>query len=127
MTPTTPPSANATEDLVRTLRSPVIPEARSREPPSTAYVGGQTAGYIDLADRISERLPLVIATVIVLSFLLLLIAFRSIVVPLTAGLMNLLSVGAAYGILTFVFQEGHGAKLIGLSGPTARSSATCRC
>ena len=59
-----------------------------------------------------------IATVIVLSFLLLLIAFRSIVVPLTAGLMNLLSVGAAYGILTFVFQEGHGAKLLGLSGPS---------
>ena len=59
-----------------------------------------------------------IATVIVLSFLLLLIAFRSIVVPLTAGLMNLLSVGAAYGILTFVFQEGHGAKLLGLDGPS---------
>ena len=57
-----------------------------------------------------------IATVIVLSFLLLLIAFRSIVVPLTAGLMNLLSVAAAYGILTFVFQEGHGAQLIGLDG-----------
>ena len=94
----------------------MIPEAL-KGTTLAAYVGGQTAGYIDLADRISERLPLVIATVIVLSFLLLLIAFRSIVVPLTAGLMNLLSVGAAYGILTFVFQEGHGAKLIGLSGP----------
>ena len=82
----------------------------------TAYVGGQTAGYIDLADRISDKLPLVIAIVVVLSFLLLLLAFRSILVPLTAGLMNLLSVGAAYGILTFVFQEGHGAKLIGLDG-----------
>ncbi len=114
---TTAPSANATEDLVSTLRSPVIPEAVNGTT-LTAYVGGQTAGYIDLADRISERLPLVIATVILLSFLLLLIAFRSVVVPLTAGLMNLLSVGAAYGILTFVFQEGHGAKLIGLSGPT---------
>ena len=117
VTPTTPPSANATEDLVRTLRSPVIPGAL-KGTPLAAYVGGQTAGYIDLGDRISERLPLVIATVIVLSFLLLLIAFRSIVVPLTAGLMNLLSVGAAYGILTFVFQEGHGAKLLGLSGPS---------
>jgi putative drug exporter of the RND superfamily len=117
VTPTTPPSANATEDLVRTLRSPVIPSAL-KGTPLAAYVGGQTAGYIDLGDRISERLPLVIATVIVLSFLLLLIAFRSIVVPLTAGLMNLLSVGAAYGILTFVFQEGHGAKLLGLSGPS---------
>jgi len=116
VTPTTSPSANATETLVRTLRSPVIPDALKGTTPA-AYVGGQTAGYIDLGDRISERLPLVIATVIVLSFVLLLIAFRSMVVPLTAGLMNLLSVGAAYGILTFVFQEGHGAKLLGLSGP----------
>jgi RND superfamily putative drug exporter len=116
VTPTTSPSADATEALVRTLRSPVIPEAL-KGTTLAAYVGGQTAGYIDLGDRISERLPLVIATVIVLSFLLLLIAFRSIVVPLTAALMNLLSVGAAYGILTFVFQEGHGAKLLGLSGP----------
>ena len=116
VTPTTSPSANATETLVRTLRSPVIPDAL-KGTTLAAYVGGQTAGYIDLGDRISERLPLVIATVIVLSFLLLLLAFRSMVVPLTAGLMNLLSVGAAYGILTFVFQEGHGAKLLGLSGP----------
>ena len=112
---TTAPSADSTEDLVRHLRSPVIPDAL-KGTTLTAYVGGQTAGYIDLADRISDKLPLVIATVIVLSFLLLLIAFRSIVVPLTAGLMNLLSVGAAYGILTFVFQEGHGAQLIGLDG-----------
>jgi uncharacterized membrane protein YdfJ with MMPL/SSD domain len=114
---TAAPSANATEDLVSTLRAPVIPEA-VKGTTLTGYVGGQTASYIDLADRISERLPLVIATVILLSFLLLLVAFRSVVVPLTAGLMNLLSVGAAYGILTFVFQEGHGAKLIGLSGPS---------
>src|SRR5436190_509545 len=115
--PTTSPSADATETLVRTLRSPVIPKA-VQGTTLTPYVGGQTAGYIDLADRIGERLPLVIATVLVLSFLLLMVAFRSIVVPLTAGLMNLLSVGAAYGILTFVFQEGHGAKLIGLPGPS---------
>jgi RND superfamily putative drug exporter len=115
VTPTTPPSGNATEDLVRHLRATVIPDALQGTT-LTAYVGGQTAGYIDLADRISDRLPLVIATVIVLSFLLLLVAFRSVVVPLTAGLMNLLSVGAAYGILTFVFQEGHGAELLGLSG-----------
>jgi RND superfamily putative drug exporter len=115
--PTTAPSAHATETLVRTLRSPVIPNA-VKGTTLTAYVGGQTAGYIDLANQISKRLPVVIATVIVLSFLLLMVAFRSIVVPLTSGLMNLLSVGAAYGILTFVFQEGHGAKLIGLSGST---------
>jgi putative drug exporter of the RND superfamily len=116
VTPTTSPSADATENLVRTLRSPVIPNA-VQGTTLAAYVGGQTAGYIDLANRIGDRLPFVIATVIVLSFLLLMIAFRSLVVPLTAGLMNLLSVGAAYGILTFVFQEGHGAKVIGLDGP----------
>jgi RND superfamily putative drug exporter len=115
--PTTAPSSNATEDLVRHLRSSVIPAAL-KGTDLDAFVGGQTAGYIDLADRISERLPLVIATVIALSFVLLMLAFRSVVVPLTAGLMNLFSVGAAYGVLTFVFQEGHGAKLIGLEGAT---------
>jgi RND superfamily putative drug exporter len=113
--PTTAPSGAATEDLVRKLRDSVIPGA-VQGTTLNAYVGGQTAAYIDLADRISEKLPLVIAVVLLLSFLLLTIAFHSVVVPLTAGLMNLLSVGAAYGVLTFVFQEGHGAGLIGLPG-----------
>jgi RND superfamily putative drug exporter len=115
VTPTTAPSANATEDLVRHLRSPVIPGALQGTD-LKAYLGGQTAGYIDLADRISDRLARVIIVVIALAFVLLMIAFRSILVPLTAGWMNLLSVGAAYGVLTFVFQEGHGATLIGLEG-----------
>jgi RND superfamily putative drug exporter len=113
VTATTPPSANSTEALVRHLRSTVVPDAL-KGTDVKAYVGGQTAGYIDLADRISDKLPSVIAIVIALSFVLLLIAFRTLVVPLTAGLMNLLSVAAAYGVLTFVFQEGHGATLIGL-------------
>jgi RND superfamily putative drug exporter len=114
---TTAPSANATADLVGTLREPVIPDA-TQGTTLTAYVGGQTAGYVDLASRISDKLPLVIAVVIILSFLLLMIAFQTVVVPLTSGIMNLLSVAAAYGVLTFVFQEGHGAKLIGLEGST---------
>jgi RND superfamily putative drug exporter len=114
---TTAPSADATADLVSTLREPVIPDA-TKGTTLTAYVGGQTAGYVDLASRISDKLVLVIAVVIALSFLLLMAAFQSVVVPLTSGLMNLLSVGAAYGVLTFVFQEGHGAKLIGLPGAT---------
>ena len=84
-----------------------------------AYVGGQTAGYIDLADRISDKLPMMIAIVVGLSFIVLLLAFRSVVVPLKAAVMNLLSVGAAYGVVTFVFQEGHGATLIGLDGADA--------
>jgi putative drug exporter of the RND superfamily len=113
--PTTAPSADATTDLVNDLRDTVIPKA-DKGTTLTTYVGGQTASYIDLADRISEKLPLVIGVVIVLSLILLLIAFRSIVVPVTSAIMNLLSVGASYGVLTFVFQEGHGASLIGVDG-----------
>ena len=113
--PTTAPSADATTDLVNHLRDSVIPKA-DKGTTLTTYVGGQTASYIDLASRISEKLPLVIAVVIALSIILLLIAFRSVVVPLISALMNLLSVAAAYGVLTFVFQEGHGASLIGVDG-----------
>ncbi|MFL5893466.1 MAG: MMPL family transporter, partial [Solirubrobacterales bacterium] len=113
--PTTAPSADATTDLVNDLRETVIPKA-DKGTTLTTYVGGQTASYIDLASRIGDKLALVIAVVIALSLILLLIAFRSIVVPLTSALMNLLSVGAAYGVLTFVFQEGHGASLLGVDG-----------
>src|SRR4051794_40665488 len=113
--PTTAPSADATTDLVNHLRDSVIPKA-DKGTTLTTYVGGQTASYIDLASRISDKLMLVIGVVIALSLILLLIAFRSIIVPLTSALMNLLSVAAAYGVLTFVFQEGHGASLIGVDG-----------
>jgi putative drug exporter of the RND superfamily len=113
--PTTAPSADSTTDLVNDLRDTVIPKA-DKGTTLTTYVGGQTASYIDLASRISDRLLRVIAVVIALSVILLLIAFRSIVVPLTSAVMNLLSVGASYGVLTFVFQEGHGASLIGVDG-----------
>ncbi len=79
------------------------------------YVTGQTAASID----ISERLPLFIAAVIGLSFLLLMVVFRSLLVPLKAAIMNLLSIGAAYGAVVAVFQWGWGKGLDGLSG-TAR-------
>ena len=113
--PTTAPAADSTADLVNDLRDTVIPKA-DQGTTLTTYVGGQTASYIDLASRISEKLPLVIAVVIALSLILLLIAFRSVIVPITSALMNLLSVGASYGVLTFVFQEGHGASLLGVDG-----------
>jgi RND superfamily putative drug exporter len=116
--PDTAPSDRATQDLVLDLRSTVIPAA-TKGSGLTAYVGGQTAGYIDLADKISSKLLQVILTVVALSIILLLLAFRSVLVPLKAGLMNLLSIGAAYGVLVFVFQEGHGASLIGLDHPAA--------
>ncbi|HEX6115748.1 MAG TPA: MMPL family transporter [Solirubrobacterales bacterium] len=109
----TAPSAEATSDLVETLRDDTIPEA-TKGTGLTAYVGGTTASYIDLADRIGEKLPSVILIVVALSFLLLMLAFRSILVPATAALMNLLSVAASYGVLTAVFEKGWGAELIGL-------------
>jgi RND superfamily putative drug exporter len=110
------PSSDTTEDLVDTLRSTTIPKA-TKGTDMTAWVGGQTAGYIDLAARIGDKLPAMIAIVVGLSFVVLMLAFRSLVVPAKAAIMNLLSVAAAYGVVTFVFQEGHGASLIGLEGP----------
>ncbi len=107
------PSAYSTQNDVRELRDTVIPESTKGEG-VTAYVGGTTASYIDLADRISDKLVSVIAIVVGLSFFLLMLAFRSLLVPLTAGLMNLLSVCAAYGVLTAVFEKGWGVGLIGL-------------
>jgi RND superfamily putative drug exporter len=82
-----------------------------------AHVGGSTAGYVDLASRISEKLPLQILVVIALSFLLLILAFRTVVIPAQAAIMNLLSIGASYGVLTAIFQYGWLSGLIGLSGP----------
>ncbi|MCO5321521.1 MAG: MMPL family transporter, partial [Microthrixaceae bacterium] len=81
---------------------------------STALVGGPTAGFIDQSEKISSRLLWFIGTVVVLSFLLLMIVFRSILVPLKAALLNLLAIGAAYGVVVAVFQWGWGRSLIGL-------------
>jgi putative drug exporter of the RND superfamily len=113
--PKTAPSDRATEDLVKRLRSDVIPKA-TKGTDVTANVGGQTAAYIDLADRISSKLPQMIAIVVGLSCIVLLLAFRSVLLPAKAAVANLLSVAAAYGVVTFVFQEGHGASLLGLDG-----------
>ena len=82
----------------------------------TAFVGGTTAAYVDLADKITSKLPLVILVVAALSFLVLLVGFRSLLIPTQAAVMNLISVGAAYGVLTLVFQEGFASSLIGLDG-----------
>ncbi len=99
--------------LVEDLRETTIPAALEGSE-AAAYVGGQTAGYIDLATQIGDKLPLMIAIVVALSFIVLLIAFRSLLVPVKAAVMNLLSVAAAYGVVTAVFQWGWGASLIGL-------------
>ena len=94
--PKTAPDDRTTEDVVRSLRATTIPDATKGQHMS-ADVGGSTAAYIDLADRVSDRLPELIGVVVLLSFILLLLAFRSIVVPLKAGVMNLISIGASYG------------------------------
>jgi len=111
--PTTSPQDEATLDTVERLRSEVFP-AVLVDSPASAHVGGQTANFADIGGRVNDRLPYFIAAVIVLSFLLLMFVFRSILVPLKAALLNLLSIGAAYGVLVMVFQWGWGKELIGL-------------
>ena len=110
------PWADGTVSLVESLRDTTIPQALHGTD-TAAYVGGQTAGYIDLATQISDKLPLMIAIVVALSFVVLLLAFRSLLVPVKAAAMNLLSVAAAYGVVTAVFQLGWGSSLIGLDHP----------
>jgi RND superfamily putative drug exporter len=110
------PADDATTDLVNNLRSSVIPKAENGTN-MKADVGGTTAGYVDLAANITSKLPLQIMVVIALSFLLLTLAFRTVVIPVQAAVMNLLSIGAAYGVLTAIFQLGWLHGLIGLEGP----------
>ena len=109
----TAPAAPATADLVKTLRTYTIPQA-TQGTNLTAYVGGQTASYVDLATGISSRLALVIAVVIGLSFCILLAAFRSFLFAVQAAVANVLSVTASFGVLTAVFQKGWGLSLVGL-------------
>jgi RND superfamily putative drug exporter len=114
-TPTSAPNAVSTQTLVRTLRDDVIPAATKGTPlAGQVHVGGVTAELIDLTDRMNSRLILVIGAVVLGAFILLMMVFRSILVPLKAAVMNLLSIGAAYGVIVAVFQWGWGKNLIGL-------------
>jgi uncharacterized membrane protein YdfJ with MMPL/SSD domain len=113
---TTAPAAPATADLVKTIRTYTIPQA-IKGTNLEAFVGGQTASYVDLAAAISSRLLLVIAAVIALGFLVLLAAFRSVLVSTQAAIANVLSVSAAFGVVTAVFQWGWGLSLVGLDVP----------
>jgi RND superfamily putative drug exporter len=112
-TPATSPQAEATTELVERLRGTVIPEALAGTG-VTASVGGVTAALEDQSDYVVERMPLFIAGVVGLSFLLLLIAFHSPLISLKAGIMNLLSVSAAYGVMTLFAQGGALGSLIGI-------------
>ena len=109
------PAARATADLVHQLRDTTIPKASS--PGMVVYVGGTTAGNVDLAALITSKLATVILVVIALSFLLLLLAFRSLLIPVQASITNLLSATASFGLLTVCFQWGWGLDAIGLDSP----------
>lgn len=112
--PTTSPQDIKTEELIHELRSTVIPQTGVE-----AKVGGFTAAGVDFAESIGKRMPYLFIGVLSLSFLLLMAVFRSLLVPLKAVIMNLLSIGAAYGVLVAVFQWGWGMNLIGVgrAGP----------
>jgi RND superfamily putative drug exporter len=111
--PTTSPQDAETTDLVYRLRDDVVP--RSMAGSSMAVkVGGSTPASLDFASYTFDRMPLVMGSVLVLSFLLLMTAFRSLIVPLKAVVMNLLSIGAAYGVLVAVFQWGWAKDIVGV-------------
>jgi RND superfamily putative drug exporter len=110
--PTTSPEDVATQQLVHRLRDTVIPTA-TRGSGVRVLVGGITAGAVDASAYMAERLFWVIGLVVVLSFLLLMAVFRSLVIPLKAAVMNLLSVGAAFGVIVAVFQWGWLGSLVG--------------
>ncbi|MGW4873913.1 MMPL family transporter [Streptomyces chartreusis] len=111
--PTTSPQDKATADTIARLRTDVLPTAIGHGP-ARAHVGGAAASLSDVGQRTSQRLPVFVAAVLAMSFLLLMLVFRSVLVPLKAVLLNLLSIGAAYGIMVAVFQWGWGGALIGL-------------
>ncbi len=111
--PTTAPQDGETVETIKRLRSSVFP-ALLEGSPAHAHVGGLTASWADMGEKVGDRLLLFIGAVIVMSFGLLTLLFRSILVPLKAALLNLLSIGAAYGVLVMVFQWGWGKGLFGL-------------
>jgi putative drug exporter of the RND superfamily len=115
--PDSSPQAYATTVLVKDLREHVIPPVAARTG-VVAYVGGVTAGSVDFATVLAHKLPLFIGVVVLLSALLLMVVFRSLVIPLQAAVMNLLSIGASLGVIVVIFQWGWFPGLLGVSpGP----------
>jgi RND superfamily putative drug exporter len=112
-----PMKGNGTDDVstraVEALRGEVVPATVGDVPGAKAYVTGLAAGSLDWNDLMQGRAPLVFAFVLTLAFVLMLMTFRSIVIPIKAIVLNLLSVAAAYGILVWVFQDGHLEGLLG--------------
>jgi putative drug exporter of the RND superfamily len=112
-----PLSGNGTNSVsisaLERLRNTVIPATIDRVPGVTVHTTGTTAISKDFTDTMKSRAPIVFVWVLGLAFLLLLVTFRSIVIPLNAVVLNLLSVGAAYGVLVLIFQQGHLQSLLG--------------
>ena len=115
VTPRSSPQEEATETLVRDLRERVLPSELGSSGIPT-YVGGTTALAVDQGDYVADRLPLFVGAVVVLSLLLLIAAFRAPLIAAKAGVMNLLSVGAAFGVIAFFAQGGFFGGLIGIDG-----------
>jgi putative drug exporter of the RND superfamily len=109
------PQAVSTSDLLQKVRDQVVPAA-AKGTGLTVLVGGTTAIFADFSQILSNKLPLFIGIVVALSFLLLVLVFRSLLIPLTAAVMNALSAGAAFGVVTAIFQFGWGASLLGIDG-----------
>jgi len=113
--PNSSPQDERTSQLVERLRDDVLPPVTAGTG-TEVYVGGATAIFEDLADKIASRLPIFIALVVGLSVILLMAVFRSVWVPLVSAVFNLLSILAAYGVVVAVFQNGWGASLLGVDG-----------
>ena len=113
--PKSSPQDEQTSDLVARLRADVLPPAVA-ESGARVYVGGSTATFNDLSERIADRLPVFIAVVVGLSIVLLMMVFRSVLVPIVSAAFNLLSILAAYGVIVAVFQFGWGSSLLGVDG-----------
>ena len=115
--PTTTPQDEATDDTVRTARDVTLP-AIEQETGARVSIGGATATNLDFSQTIRDKLPLFIGVVVGLSLLLLAVVFRSLLIPVKAGIFNLLSIAGAFGVVTFIFQDGNFAGLFGdATGP----------
>ncbi|MHB1391351.1 MAG: MMPL family transporter [Thermoleophilia bacterium] len=116
--PRTSPQDEGTVELIHRLRDQVLPQATAGSD-VRVHVGGITASFDDISQVLTDRLPVFIGAVLALSFLLIMIVFRSVVIPIKAVLLNMLSIGAAYGVVVAVFQWGWGGSLLGLgtTGP----------
>ena len=115
--PSTTPQDERTDETVRTARDTTLPPIE-RETGARVSIGGATATNIDFASTIRDKLPLFIGVVVGLSLLLLAVVFRSLLIPVKAGIFNLLSIAGAFGVVTFIFQDGNFASLFGdATGP----------